>query len=274
MGKLVVADIGVATDTRLHEVVRPQLRRPGPDDHKYTRGLVTIVAGTMAGASMLAAMAAARAGAGAVRLQAQEVITDVPAAIVQNGKGPLDRLDDPRIGCLLAGCGLAPDEDGRRLFEAALAAGHPLLLDAGALQMLGEDGVGRLHRLRDLPILTPHDGEFAKLFGNAEGSKVERTRAAASAARAVVVYKGPDTVIAHPDGRAAIHATTSSWLATGGSGDALAGIVAAMRAAGMDAFEAAKAGVWLHGRAAELAGPALIADDLADHLPQAVAECL
>jgi ADP-dependent NAD(P)H-hydrate dehydratase / NAD(P)H-hydrate epimerase len=274
MGLIVVADIGVATDARLHEVARPQLRRPGPEDHKYTRGLVTIVAGAMPGASMLAAMAAARAGAGAVRLQAETVVTGVPAAIVQNGKGPLDRLDDERIGCLLAGCGLPADEEGRRLYEAALAAGHPLLLDAGALQMLADDGLERLHGLPHLSILTPHEGEFAKLFGKDGGGKVERTRAAAAAARAVVVYKGPDTVIAHPDGRAAIHATSSSWLATGGSGDVLAGIIAAMRAGGMDAFEAASAGVWLHGRAAERAGPALIADDLAAHLPEAVAECL
>lgn len=274
MGKMVVADIGVATETRLHEVTQPRLRRPGPDDHKYTRGLVTIIAGGMPGASMLAATAAARAGAGAVRLQAEAIVPGVPAAIVQTGKGPLERLDDERIGCLLAGCGLPPDEAGRRLFEAALSAGRPLLLDAGALQLLGEDGVERLHGLPHLPILTPHDGEFSKLFGETEGNKIALARGAAASAEAVVVYKGPDTVIAHPDGRAAIHATTSSWLATGGSGDALAGIIATMRASGLNAFEAACAGVWLHGRAAELAGPALIADDLAAHLPRAVAECL
>jgi NAD(P)H-hydrate repair Nnr-like enzyme with NAD(P)H-hydrate dehydratase domain len=90
----------------------------------------------------------------------------------------------------------------------------------------------------------------------------------------VVLYKGRDSVIAAPDGCAAIHVAGTSWLATGGSGDTLAGIIAAMRAGGMNAFEAACAGAWLHGRAAELAGPALIADDLAAHLPEAVAECL
>jgi ADP-dependent NAD(P)H-hydrate dehydratase / NAD(P)H-hydrate epimerase len=274
MGRIVVADIGIAVGSRLELVTRPHLRTPGPDDHKYTRGLVTIIAGGMPGASMLAAMAAARAGAGAVRLQAESVVSGVPAAIVQNGKGPLDQLDDERIGCILIGCGLPPEKKGRRLYEAALGAGRPLLLDAGALQLLGEDGVERLHGLPHRAILTPHDGEFAKLFGTGEGSKVERARRAAAAAQAVILYKGRDSVIASPDGRAAIHVAGSSWLATGGSGDTLAGIIAAMRAGGLDAFEAACAGAWLHGRAAELAGPALIADDLAARLPQAVAECL
>lgn len=274
MGRILVADIGIEAESRLTLVGRPALRRPGPEDHKYTRGLVTIIAGAMPGASMLAAMAAARAGAGAVRLQAESIVLGVPAAIVQNGKGPLDRLDDERIGCLLAGCGLPTDADGRRLFEAALDSGHPLVLDAGALQLLAEDGLERLSGLTQTPILTPHEGEFAKLFGSGEGSKVERTRAAAAASKAVVVYKGPDTVIAHPDGRAAICRDMSSWLATGGTGDVLAGIIAAIRAGGMDAFEAAQAGVWLHGRAAQLAGPFLIADDLIARLPEAVAECL
>ena len=274
MGRLVIADIGIEPHSRLVEVTAPRLRCPGPDDHKYTRGLVTIIAGAMPGASMLAAMAAARAGAGAVRLQAEKVVLGVPAAIVQNGKGPLDRLDDKRIGCLLAGCGLPADEGGRRLLEAALGTGRPLLLDAGALQLLAEDGLDRLAGLPHLPILTPHDGEFDKLFGKGAGSKLDRARAAAASSKAVVVHKGPDTVIAHPDGRAAISRDASNWLASGGTGDVLAGIIAAMRAAGAPAFEAAQAGVWLHGRAAQLAGPGFIADDLVASLPEAFAECV
>jgi hydroxyethylthiazole kinase-like uncharacterized protein yjeF len=274
MGRIVVADIGVPTDSRLSEVVRPQLRRPGPDDHKYTRGLITVLAGAMPGASILAATAAARAGAGTVRLQAEDVVLGVPAAIVQNGKGQLDRLDDERLGAVLVGCGLPADDEARRLLEAAFASDHPLVLDAGVLQLLAEDGVERLADLPHLPILTPHEGEFAKLFGKGEGSKIDRTRAAAAASKAVVVYKGPDTVVAHPDGRAAIHPSVSNWLASGGTGDVLAGIIAATRAAGMEPFEAAQAGVWLHGRAAQLAGPAFIADDLVAQLPHAVAECI
>lgn len=274
IGRIVVVDIGVDAASRLIEVERPRLRKPGPDDHKYTRGLVTIIAGAMPGASMLAAMAAARAGAGAVRLQAETVVLGVPAAIVQNGKGPLDRLDDPRIGALLAGCGLPADKGGRKLLEAALGTGGPLVLDAGALQILAEDGLERLADQPHLPILTPHDGEFAKLFGKGEGSKIERVRAAAASSKAVVVHKGPDTVIAHPDGRAAICSDMSNWLASGGSGDVLAGIVAAMRAAGLPAFEAAQAGTWLHGRAAQLAGTAFIADDLVAQVRHAFAECV
>lgn len=274
VGQVILADIGVDADTDLHEVARPRLRCPGADDHKYTRGLVTIIAGAMPGAAMLAAIAAARAGAGAVRLQAESLVHGVPAAIVQNGKGPLDRLDDHRIGCLVVGCGLADDGDGRSLLDAALAAGRPLLLDAGALALLAGEGAERLSGLPETAILTPHEGEFATLFGKAGGSKLDRARAAAGRSQAVVIYKGPDTVIAAPDGRVAIYAARSHWLASGGTGDTLAGIVAAMRAGGRGAFDAACAGVWLHGRAAELAGPGLIADDLAAALPAALAECL
>ncbi|HEX8375575.1 MAG TPA: NAD(P)H-hydrate dehydratase, partial [Geminicoccaceae bacterium] len=247
MGRIVVADIGVGADSRVHTVERPQLRRPGPDDHKYTRGLVTIVAGEMPGASALAASAAARSGAGAVRLQSKEYSSTVPLSVIQAPGRPLDRIGDDRIGAVLAGCGLPIDDLGRCLLDEVLGEEHPLILDAGALQLLAESGRERLATLDQLPILTPHEGEFAKLFGSAGGSKLERARAAAAGIGAVVVYKGPDTVIAHPDGRAAIHRAESSWLATGGSGDILAGVIAAMRAAGMEALEAACAGVWLHG---------------------------
>ena len=274
MGRIVVADIGVAVDSSLRTVERPQLRRPGPDDHKYTRGLVTIVAGEMPGASALAASAAARSGAGAVRLQSKEYSSTIPLSVIQAPGRPLDRIGDGRIGAVLAGCGLPIDDLGRCLLDEVLGEEHPLILDAGALHLLAESGRERLATLDALAILTPHEGEFAKLFGSTGGSKLERARAAAAAIGAVMVYKGPDTVIAHPDGRAAIHRSESSWLATGGSGDILAGVIATMRAAGMEAMEAACAGVWLHGRAASLAGPAFIADDLIAHLPRAVAECV
>lgn len=274
IGRIALVDIGVSAESRLTLLSRPQLERPGPDDHKYTRGLVTIVAGEMPGASALAAAAAARCGAGAVRLQSRDYTYNVPRSVIQAPGRPLDRIDDERIGSVLAGPGLPIDETGRALLEEVLDKPHPLILDAGALQLLAQQGRERLAQLDELPILTPHEGEFSKLFGSGEGSKIERARAAAAAIGAVVVYKGPDTVVAHPDGRAALHPSTSNWLATGGTGDVLAGAVAAVRAAGLDAFAAAQAGVWLHGRAAERAGPALIADDLIDQLPRAVAECL
>lgn len=271
MGRIVLADIGVEADTRLREIARPHLPAPGPDDHKYTRGLVTIVAGSMPGAAILAATAAARAGSGAVRLQGDAIVQDVPAAIIQTGAGPLDRLDDKRIGCLVVGCGLSPDADGRRLLDSALETTHPLLLDAGALHLVTESDLKARHAPT---ILTPHGGEFAKLFGDGVGSKIDRARAAASASSAIIVFKGADTVVAAPDGRAAILPPPPSWLASAGTGDVLAGIIGAMVARGLDPFDAACAGVWLHARAGELVGPGLIADDLAACLPEALAECL
>ena len=274
MGRIVVADIGIAAASRLHEIARPRLAAPGAASHKYSRGLVAVVAGDLPGASILAAAGALRGGAGAVRLQAKTLAAGAPAAVIQTPGDPLARFHDDRIGAILIGPGLLDGEEGRSLVEAALDSGHPLVLDAGALPILADGRLDRLRGLAEPAILTPHEGEFRRLFGEGESSKVERARAAAARTGAVIVYKGADTVVAAPDGRAAIRPAASHWLATGGTGDVLAGVIAALRASGMAAFEAACAGVWLHGRAGELAGPALIADDLPDHLPAAVAECL
>jgi hydroxyethylthiazole kinase-like uncharacterized protein yjeF len=274
MGRIVIADIGIAASSALCEIARPRFAVPEPDSHKYSRGLVTIIAGAMPGASMLAAAAAARAGAGSVRLQAEGLVEGVPASVIQNGAGPRDRLDDKRIGALLLGPGLGTDGEGKVLFEAALATPHRLVLDAGALRLLAESGLATIADRAEVPILTPHEGEFRMLFGEGGGSKVERARAAAAKACAVIVHKGQDTVVASPDGRAAIGPPAPTWLASAGTGDVLAGVVAALRASGMDAFAAACGAVWLHGRAATLAGPFLIADDLVAQLPAALAECL
>ena len=270
MGRIVVADIGIAARSGLHEIARPRLLAPGPDDHKYRRGYVAVVAGEMPGAAMLAASAAARSGAGYVRLIAPEPLAQVPAAVVQSSGTAEDRLSDERIGAIVIGPGLGQSEEARARLYSALHCRRPLVIDGDGLTLL---------RLRDLPeappaILTPHAGEFARLFPTAEGSKVEQARAAAARSRAVVVYKGADTVVADPDGRAAIAPPAPHWLASAGTGDVLAGLVGALRSSGLEAFEAACAGVWLHGRAAELAGPGLIADDLIHHLPAAYAECL
>jgi hydroxyethylthiazole kinase-like uncharacterized protein yjeF len=257
MGRLVVADIGIEAESSLWEIGGPALRRPGPDDHKYSRGSVALVAGEMPGASALAAAAALRSGAGYVRLAADAVVTGVPHAVVQGRGG----VDDPRIGALVIGPGLGRDSAAATLLETTLGRGHPLVLDADALFLLE----GRLERLRTLahvPILTPHAGEVEHLFGSTEGSKVEQARRAAERANAVVIFKGADTVVAAPDGRAAIAPPGSPYLASAGTGDVLAGIAGAMRARGLDAFEAACAAVWLHSRAAEELGPGLIADDL------------
>ncbi|HET9639742.1 MAG TPA: NAD(P)H-hydrate dehydratase, partial [Allosphingosinicella sp.] len=236
-------------------------------------GFVAVQSGAMPGAAALVAAAAARAGAGYVRLVADEWIAGVPSAVVQSPGAAWSHLDDPRIGARAIGPGLGTGEQAWTALQAALAAAAPLVLDADALTLLARHGVERLHGAAAVPILTPHAGEFERLFPALRGSKVEQARAAAAGAHSVVIYKGADTVVAAPDGRAAIAPAASAWLATAGTGDVLTGIVAAMRARGLDAFEAACAGVWLHGRAAELAGPGLIADDLIERLPAAVASC-
>lgn len=266
MGRIVVADIGIRADSRLVEIGRPQLRAAGPDDHKYRRGYVAVLAGEMPGAGALTASAALKAGAGYVRLGAAQPISGVPSAVVQGGGGAEELLADERLGAVALGPGLGRGEEGRRLLDLALACNRPLILDADALVQLAENGAKALSDLESMAILTPHAGEFDRLFPRLGGSKVEKARAAAAQSGAVIVYKGPDTVVAAPDGRAAIAPPAPAWLATAGTGDVLTGIIAAMRAGGMDAFEAACAGVWLHGRSAEQAGAGMIADDLVEHL--------
>jgi hydroxyethylthiazole kinase-like uncharacterized protein yjeF len=255
MGRIVVADIGIKAESNLTQVGRPGLRAPGPDDHKYRRGYVALLAGAMPGASALAAAAALRARAGYVRLIGPAV-AGLPQAVVQGPGDPAALLADARIGAVAIGPGLGRGDEAEHLLDLALACGRPLVLDADAL-VAGLIPAGA--------ILTPHEGEFARLFPALAGSKVDRARAAAAQSGAIIVYKGADTVVATPDGRAAI-AAPPPWLASAGTGDVLTGIIAARRASGEAPFEAACAGVWLHARAAERAGPGLIADDLIENL--------
>jgi hydroxyethylthiazole kinase-like uncharacterized protein yjeF len=261
-GRVVLADIGIEASAEWHEIGPPRLPPLDPGGHKYTRGMVHCVGGAMVGAVALGATAAARAGAGYVRIEADQYVPNVPASIVQGQEGG---CDDPRIGALLAGPGLGTK--GGKLLDQVLASGRPLVLDGDALRLLGDPT--RLHELD--AILTPHEGEFEALFGKIEGSKVDRAIDAARLSDAVVIYKGPDTLVAAPDGRVGFAPPAPAWLATAGTGDVLAGITAAMRARGLDPFEAACAAVWLHGRAAEIAGRQMIADDLAQAIPRALA---
>ncbi|HEX8308636.1 MAG TPA: NAD(P)H-hydrate dehydratase [Allosphingosinicella sp.] len=272
MGRVVVADIGIVVQSSLHEIARPRLTGPGPDDHKYSRGYVAVIGGSMPGAAALTASAALHGGAGFVKLSGAHDMSGVPRAVVQGDPDPRKMVQDRRLGAIAIGPGLGLGEASRAALDVALAAAAPLILDADALTLIA--GQGAFEPAGPTPVLTPHHGEFEGLFPGARGSKVDRALHAARRARSVVVYKGPDTVVAGPDGRAAIASGFTPWLATAGTGDVLAGIVAAMRARGLDAFEAACAGVWLHNRAAELAGPGLIADDLIAHLAAALAECL
>jgi hydroxyethylthiazole kinase-like uncharacterized protein yjeF len=187
-------------------------------------------------------------------------IDNLPSAIVQTDTAI---LDDPRIACILVGPGMG---DVPQLLTLALTAKAPKVIDADAIGHVGKPG-----RLRGQDaILTPHEGEFGQLFGELEGTKPERALEAARLSGAVVVYKGADTLVASPDGRLGFAPPAPAWLASAGTGDVLSGMVAAMRARGMPSFEAACAAVWLHGRAAEIAGAQMIADDLAAAIPQAL----
>ena len=254
MGRVVLADIGVEATGDWFEIGELELPPLDPMGHKYDRGLVHCLAGEMPGAIALAANAAARSGAGYVRVSTSRAIDGVPASIVQTGGAD---MKDPRIGCILVGPGLG---DVPQVLTLALTSTAPKVIDADGIGLVGEPE--RLHG-QDA-ILTPHEGEFAMLFGEMEGSKPERALEAARRSQSVIVYKGPDTLVASPDGRLGFAPPAPAWLASAGTGDVLAGIIAAMRARGIDSFEAACAGVWIHGRAAELAGPGMIADDLAD----------
>lgn len=262
MGRVVLADIGIDARGDWFEIGPPALPAVGPDAHKYSRGLVHCLAGQMPGAIALAANAAARSGAGYVRVSTSLPITGLPSSIVQTGGAD---LQDERIGCILVGPGLG---EVPQVLTLTLTAPRPIVIDADAIGLVGEPE--RLHG-HDT-ILTPHEGEFRKLFGEIEGSKPIRAMEAARRSQSVIVYKGPDTLVAAPDGRLGFAHPAPAWLATAGTGDVLAGMIAAFRSRGMEAFDAACAAVWLHGRAAEIAGPAMIADDLVEAIPLATAE--
>jgi hydroxyethylthiazole kinase-like uncharacterized protein yjeF len=262
-GRGVLADIGIDTERSWREIGAPKLPALDPGGHKYDRGLVHALAGKMPGAIALAATAAARAGAGYVRVSTSRSIDGLPSAIVQTDTA---EVNDERIGCLLVGPGMG---DIPQVLTLALTSRAPKVLDADAITHLGEP-----ERLKGQDaIITPHEGEFRRLFGEIDGDKPARAVEAARRCGAVVVYKGPDTLLASPDGRLGFRPPAPGWLASAGTGDVLAGTIAAMRARGLPAFEAACAGVWLQGKAAEIAGPQMIADDLAEAIPAAIALC-
>ena len=259
-GRVVLGDIGIAAETDWREIAPPRVPPLDPQGHKYTRGLVHLLAGKMPGAIALAAMAAARSGAGYVRVSTSRSIDNIPAAVVQTDTA---HLDDDRIGCIVIGPGMG---DIPQLLTLALTSRAPKVIDADAIAEVGDPA-----RLRgQKAILTPHEGEFRKLFGEISGSKAEQALEAARRSGAVVIYKGPDTLVAAPDGSVGFAPPVPAWLATAGTGDVLSGMVAALVARGMEAFDAACGAVWLHGRAAELSGPSMIADDLVAAIPLAL----
>lgn len=268
MGAIVPLDIGLADrDAAVRTLAAPALVAPARDSHKYKRGLIAVVAGRMAGASALAAEAAARGGAGYVRIVGTQAVLPLSHAIVRATARDEAALSDERIAALLIGPGLGRDERAEARLREGLAPRHPAVVDADALILLAKTG---FDVLPEKAILTPHEGEFAALFGDLPGNRIERARAAARRAGAVVVLKGSDSVIAAPDGRARVATGVPSWLSTAGTGDVLAGLSAARLAVTGDPFAAACQAVWLHADAARRAGAAFAADDLIAHVPAAI----
>jgi hydroxyethylthiazole kinase-like uncharacterized protein yjeF len=277
-GETVLADIGLPA--AVLQTVRPhtwlngpalwRLPVPLPESHKYSRGHVTVLGGaSMTGAARLAAAAARRGGAGMVTIAAlgrgDVYRCGEPGVIVD--ESPVETLlHDPRRIAWVCGPGLGIDA-ARSALQVLMGSGRAVVVDADALTACA----GAPELLRGATVLTPHAGEFARVFGPPGDDRLASVRAAAALTGAVVLLKGSDTVIAAPDGRVAINDSAPPDLATAGTGDVLAGLVAALLAQGMEAWPAACAAAWLHGRAATLAGPGLIAEDLPAGLPRAFA---
>ena len=278
-GETVLADIGLpggvlsqvrpACFANLPELWR--LPMPGPQSHKYSRGHVTVVGGaTMTGAARLAADAARRGGAGLVTIAAtgsgDVYRAGSPGVLVS--EAPLaELLEDERRNVWVCGPGLGPDA-ARATLPVLLSAGRRVVADADVFSAFA----GEPDALRGAAVLTPHAGEFARAFGSPGADRVAAVRAAAARTGAAVLLKGADTIIAAPDGKVAINASAPPWLATAGSGDVLAGLIAGLLAQGMPPWDAAAAGAFLHGRAGVLAGQGLVAEDLLPAITAALVE--
>lgn len=275
MGELRLVDIGIEPYPGVAQTVsRPRLSAPATNAYKYTRGLLGVVAGAMPGAALLSAKAAQGGGAGYVKLFGPAP-SAVPADLVVESQPLAEALSDHRIGALLVGPGLGRGGEALERLAVVLSEQRPAVLDADALVLLGP----RLLVEHKAPLIaTPHDGELFALERafdlDGSGSKAERAVALAAASGMVVVAKGPDSLIAAPDGRLAYAARGSSWLSTAGTGDVLAGTIASRLACGEEAFAAACQGLWLHGEAARLAGAAFSAGELAAQVRHAFAACL
>ncbi len=286
-GDITVADIGIPAAVLTDIAPRCfhntpalwALPRPSWRDHKYSRGSVIVVGGArMTGAARLAGRAARRIGAGLMTYVVPSVAADIyaiaePGALIVRIDGAGDMapvLEDVRHKVVLIGPGLGRGAEARAAVLRVLDSAKAVVLDADALSCFEDDSELLLTatRKRGAPVvMTPHSGEFSRLFGVPGTGKLAAARAAAAASCAVVVFKGPDTVVAGEGGLAAISDNAPPWLASGGTGDVLAGMVAGLLAQGMDPFAAASAGVWLHGAAGAACGRGLIAEDLPEALP-------
>jgi NAD(P)H-hydrate epimerase len=252
-----------------------ELPRPRDGGNKYDYGHALLFGGyPTTGAARMAARAASRAGAGLTTVAVSEAALPVYAgALTSIMVHPVATmaafehlLSDTRLSGLLIGPGAGVGEETRARALAMLATGRPTLLDADAITVFKDDPASLFRAIIGPCVMTPHEGEFRRLF-DVSGDKLSRTRAAARLSGAIIVLKGADTVIAAPDGRAIINANAPATLGTAGSGDVLGGMVLGLLAQGMAPFLAAAAAVWLHGAAATAFGPGLIAEDLPDLLP-------
>lgn len=284
-GEVVVADIGIpdrvfatlSIDTWENDPAlwRERLPRQNSAGNKYTRGHALLCGGyPMTGAARMAARAAARVGAGLTTIAVPEVAFSIYAAALTSimvqplrKQGDFTRLlADRRYTAFLIGPGAGVNDATRDTAREILAAARPVLLDADAISVFAGRKTELAGAIRGPCVLTPHEGEFARVFATG-GDKLARARSAARDCGAVLVLKGADTVIAAPDGRAIVNTNAPASLATAGSGDVLGGLILGLLAQGTDAFTAAAAGVWMHGAAATAFGPGLLAEDLPDLVP-------
>jgi len=274
MGQMRLVPIGIAPVEGAAQLVeRPRLSSPAADSHKYRRGLLGIVTGAMPGASLLSATAAQHSGAGYVKLFADHADPRTPPDVVTDAAPLAEALADPRIAAVLVGPGLGRDEAARQRLEAALAQAPALVLDADALMLLSPAMLARAAPM----LATPHDGELEALcrsFGVIAETRRDRALALARVSGMVVLAKGPDSIVAAPDGRLALGQPAPSWLSVAGTGDVLAGIAASRLANGADPFTAACEALWLHGGAARRAGAAFTPTQLAERVSEALAACL
>jgi ADP-dependent NAD(P)H-hydrate dehydratase / NAD(P)H-hydrate epimerase len=302
-GPVGVVDIGIKAETlaaikpatfeNTPPLWRDRFPVPGPEGHKYSRGHAVVVSGgaSHTGAARLAAMAALRAGAGLVTIASPRGALAINAAanlavMVRPADGAAEfemLLSDKRLNSVAIGPGAGVGAATREMVMASLRGDRAVVVDADGLTSFAggkqdQDELFAALAANGKAVLTPHSGEFHRLFGDtlAPGgcSKTDLARAAARRSGAVIVFKGADTVIAAPDGRAAVNANASPWLATAGTGDVLAGLAAGLLAQGMPPFEAACAAVWLHGEAATAAGPGMISEDLAPRVPDIYARLM
>jgi len=285
-GDLIVADIGTPESTL--KTINPktsencptlwldQYPALNPDTHKYRRGHLLVLGGEqMTGAARLASRAARRTGAGLTTVVTKQRAFDIyakgdPGTIVEiadNLEEFTATLSDVRRNAVLIGPGAGVGAETREKCLTALNTGKDVVLDADALTSFQHEPMALFHAIKGPVVLTPHEGEFSRLF-NITGNKIARARDAARASGAVIVLKGGDTIVASPDGRASINTNAPADLATAGSGDVLAGIIASLMAQGMPAYESASAGVWIHGECGRLLGAGLIAEDLCEILPE------